>query len=806
MGYQRPCDGPISGGNEDPRVGTYRAHREGIGRHRSPEAGVDYTCVQGTPLHAPADGVVHEFKDTNTGATGRFLTLDLDDGRRVRWLHLKPQQFPAPGTRFRRGQVLAHSGGSAHDSDNGVAPHVHVTLWPGHFYEFGVGANTLDFEAHMDGGGGPAAAVGTQRQEQQEQPHQDEQPPKRQQRRYELQPPGKQQEQQEQQQQEQQEQQQQDEQPQKRQKRRQRGRELPPRGKLPKPQQEQRGRRSTVPVTTSDGDGLLSGGSGTQQWEPRPATPAAAEDADTVETFLNATLNNADKPLQVARIYQLAVHFGELSTGDAEKIFVPFPKGDDTVDLEVRVVSSHFEVPPFPQMLRLKRDGTSIGRAVFEVTPLEKDPTDENDSRFWVLTVLVTVMGNHLQRLDLTYDIERGATEADVTSYTRGGLGGAKVLRERAATLQFRPMDWGYELIAPQSPDPQPHKILVTPLELDKFIGSIRSALLHSVQLDSVASGLKISIADNSSLLEELSLAGFRLYQLLFAGDNATDDLLGVGDWLRESIAKKDVAILQVVADGFPVPWPLLYPAERWDPFNISWDNFIGMQCVVEQLPLTNPTPQSPEPTIESVPDLVVRALFNDSIDERIPTKPLAEQRRYWAHTHTTLLASTKADDLIYGALATTANDKVLYLYCHATSPSKDPEASELIFGDKAISLQQLRDFAPRRDKLAGHPLVFINACESADLTPQFYGGFVPYFLGKGARGVIGTECKVPGLFASEWAKAFFDELFAGKALGEVVLVLRRRFLEEYNNPLGLLYGVHCDADTVVAPALSRES
>jgi murein DD-endopeptidase MepM/ murein hydrolase activator NlpD len=154
MGYQRPCDAPISGGNEDPRVGTYRAHREGIHRPRSREAGVDYACAQGTPLHAPADGVVHAVKDTNSDATGRFLTLDLDDGRRVRWLHLKAQHFPAPGTRFQRGQVLAHSGGSASGSDTGVGSHVHVTLWPTHVSVFGLDADTLDFEAHVDGGGG----------------------------------------------------------------------------------------------------------------------------------------------------------------------------------------------------------------------------------------------------------------------------------------------------------------------------------------------------------------------------------------------------------------------------------------------------------------------------------------------------------------------------------------------------------------------------------------------------------------------------------------------------------------------------
>src|SRR3546814_1694866 len=59
------------------------------------------------------------------------------------------------------------------------------------------------------------------------------------------------------------------------------------------------------------------------------------------------------------------------------------------------------------------------------------------------------------------------------------------------------------------------------------------------------------------------------------------------------------------------------------------------------------------------------------------------------------------------------------------------------------------------RSKLRVQPLVFINACESAELTPLFYSGFVPYFMNKGARGVIGTECRMPAQFAAQWA----DEL-----------------------------------------------
>jgi hypothetical protein len=76
--------------------------------------------------------------------------------------------------------------------------------------------------------------------------------------------------------------------------------------------------------------------------------------------------------------------------------------------------------------------------------------------------------------------------------------------------------------------------------------------------------------------------------------------------------------------------------------------------------------------------------------------------------------------------------------------------------------------------------------------------------MAKGARGVIGTECKTPMLFAIEWANAFFDRFLEGAPVGETVLDLRQDFLRQHGNPLGLIYAVHCDADTRVAPALAR--
>jgi len=149
-----------------------------------------------------------------------------------------------------------------------------------------------------------------------------------------------------------------------------------------------------------------------------------------------------------------------------------------------------------------------------------------------------------------------------------------------------------------------------------------------------------------------------------------------------------------------------------------------------------------------------------------------------------------------------------VYFYCHATAGgqiSGGADDAAIIMGkDDRTTLADLYLDAPTRVKLAGNPLVFINACESAELSPLFYNGLVPYFMAKGARGVIGTECKTPARFAAEWADAFFERFLDGAAVGDIVLQLRQDFVREHHNPLGLIYAIHCNADTRIKPPLAH--
>jgi hypothetical protein len=66
----------------------------------------------------------------------------------------------------------------------------------------------------------------------------------------------------------------------------------------------------------------------------------------------------------------------------------------------------------------------------------------------------------------------------------------------------------------------------------------------------------------------------------------------------------------------------------------------------------------------------------------------------------------------------------------------------------------------------------------------------------RGARGVLGTEIEIPIYFSAEFGQELLRRLIMGTAtLGEIILQLRREFLFERHNLLGLLYTAYCNSD-----------
>lgn len=306
------------------------------------------------------------------------------------------------------------------------------------------------------------------------------------------------------------------------------------------------------------------------------------------------------------------------------------------------------------------------------------------------------------------------------------------------------------------------------------------------------------------------------MFDELFGNYGAGEEARLTGAWLRNAAADpRNRLKVQVVSRNAPLPWPALYLGDASEGATLDWDLFLGMRHVIERIPFENGLPALDTEIASDRPRLAVSVNMNSAIDQEMEGSFVAQQEAWWTATSAArprldVTARSLSGEVLSALRAQDNVDQLFYLYCHARghglSEPGGPDASFLEFSDGRLVLSSLKLDAPARIRFRGSPLVFINACESAGLSPMFYDGFVPYFMSKGARGVVGTECKVPALFAAQWANRFFDRFLDGESLGELVLGLRRSFLLEHRNPLGLIYAVHCDSDTVIAPALLRQA
>lgn len=90
-------------------------------------------------------------------------------------------------------------------------------------------------------------------------------------------------------------------------------------------------------------------------------------------------------------------------------------------------------------------------------------------------------------------------------------------------------------------------------------------------------------------------------------------------------------------------------------------------------------------------------------------------------------------------------------------------------------------------------PLVFINGCHTAELTPNALAQFVDAFAGVYASGVIGTETAVHQALAGEVAEQFWHRFRSGDSVGAALAHVRRHLLSK-GNLLGLAYTAYCSA------------
>jgi len=338
--------------------------------------------------------------------------------------------------------------------------------------------------------------------------------------------------------------------------------------------------------------------------------------------------------------------------------------------------------------------------------------------------------------------------------------------------------------------------------------------------------------------MNRLAQLGSKLWNDIFCYDTSSSLHL-IGEWLRSNpLPPRSTVQVSVEANAstFVFPWSILYdkdvPHDEGERPDLQ--GFWGLRYVIEQR-IPGAESGSDEPlSVDGCLELgYLLSRFNEAVDQqkllndlvqrslgRISELPPIDTREpayqylqnctshivyFFAHGHTQFPNASQ--------FGFSANDFVkLYDHLPPSSPLRaswediyqeikkglyDSDASWIKLANGKLLLNNL--YGPGKLQLHKHPFVFLNMCESAQVTPTAGQSFIHVFMNRGARGVLGTECAMRPFVAHQFASKFFESLLSGNAVGEVLLDLRQEFMKR-KNPLALAYTLYGPGTTKFQP------
>lgn len=117
-GFDWPAKGPISG--------VFGAQRILNGEPKTPHSGLDVAAPVGTPVHAPADGIVR-LAEPDMYFEGGLILLDHGQWLESAFMHLS-RLDAAPGQPVKKGEIIGAVGGTG----RATGPHLHWSVkWMG---------------------------------------------------------------------------------------------------------------------------------------------------------------------------------------------------------------------------------------------------------------------------------------------------------------------------------------------------------------------------------------------------------------------------------------------------------------------------------------------------------------------------------------------------------------------------------------------------------------------------------------------------------------------------------------------------
>ena len=233
---------------------------------------------------------------------------------------------------------------------------------------------------------------------------------------------------------------------------------------------------------------------------------------------------------------------------------------------------------------------------------------------------------------------------------------------------------------------------------------------------------------------------------------------------------------------------------------------FWGYRYVIEQLPCRITTSESPEPLLAIALPITIR--------NQLPLKfksIISSGFHQW-DSHLIALKGLGSTEQLEVADPYDQKQKLKELL---TAPA--PEADLLYFYTHGGFDNNVRSYLTIGDnekfseldldawsvKLQGrNPLVVLNACDSAAYTPERFENLIHEFYVHGAAGVVGTQCEVREILASEMAVSFFKKFLSEQSAGHSLFAARRELLFKHDDPRGLAYSLFASADVTLSQRL----
>lgn len=311
-------------------------------------------------------------------------------------------------------------------------------------------------------------------------------------------------------------------------------------------------------------------------------------------------------------------------------------------------------------------------------------------------------------------------------------------------------------------------------------------------------------------ILPSLASAGSRLFETIFfpIDPEKYSGLARLGHRLRELTEEGSIWI-RVTSGCCFAPWSLMYSKDPgFEGKDARKEGFWGYEHLVEHAPragnITN--------RLSGSGPLLFASHLDTNIDKDLSVEcnALIEEL---LKSYDQLNSEPRNDKLtMYNALKSSQhNEHILYFCCHGVVGG-DPDV--ISFTDNRLELTDKKPITAADIKswmqdrtFARKPLVFLNMCQGAQIDSLFYRAFAETFLAKDASAVIGPETDMPAVFAGQFASKFLDGFFAGgpATVGSILFELRRHFVDQFNNPLGLLYSLYRGADVRLDHGLHKK-